>query len=472
MTGARARLLDGLAADIDAARRPGRPVVVGVTGIDASGKSHLSAELAALLRGRGAAVQTVHVDDFHHPRRQRCAPGVSDPDRYLRHSFDFTRLIRQVLEPLRRHGELHTALAHLDLATDTFTAHRTYTIDAGTVVLVEGVFLLRPELRRLLDLTVYLHVPEHTALLRGATRDTAPAGVDVAGRYRSKYLPAQREFLRQHPPADLADLIVDNTDWDRPTVLRRGPRRPRAVAFDLWNTLVPFPDATKRRAFTRTAAALGIPEADLAARWAQTRALRETRPVQEYLRWLRTDLSAGWPPQAAAMAAQVRRHVHGQCFADQAVRASAGVLTLLRAAGLKTAVVSNCSSDVRDMLTASPLAGLLDAVVLSAEVGVLKPDPAIYTHAATEVGLRPEDCLYVGDGGDDELTGAATAGMTPVLLDLGERRHWAGRRVHTLAGVLTLLNLDTNRADRADRAGHADPLAAEYPPAAENLEAW
>ncbi len=468
MTGARARLLDVLVADIDAARRPGRLVVVGVTGIDASGKSHLTAELATLLRGRGAAVQTVHVDDFHHPRRQRYAPGVNDPDRYLRHSFDFTRLIGQILEPLRRDGELHTALTHLDLATDTFTAHRTYTIDAGTVVLVEGVFLLRPQLRRLLDLTVYLHVPEHTALLRGSTRDTSPAGVDVAGRYRSKYLPAQREFLRQHPPAELADLIVDNTDWDRPTVLRRGPRRPRAVAFDLWNTLVPFPEATKRQAFTRTAAALGIPEADLAARWAQTRALRETRPVQEYLRWLRTDLAAGWLPQAAAMAAQVRRHVHGQCFTDPAVRASAGVLRLLRAAGLKTAVVSNCSSDVRDMLTASRLAGLLDAVVLSAEVGVLKPDPAIYTRAAAEVGLRPGDCLYVGDGGDDELAGAATAGMTPVLLDLGDRRQWAGRRVHTLAGVLTLLNLDT---DRADRAGPADPLPAGYPPAAENLEA-
>jgi HAD superfamily hydrolase (TIGR01509 family) len=409
------------------------------------------------------------------PASSATPPGSANRTRYLRHSFDFTRLIGQILEPLRRDGELHTVLAHLDLATDTFTAHRTYTIDAGTVVLVEGVFLLRPQLRRFLDLTVYLHVPEQTALLRGATRDTAPAGVDVAGRYRSKYLPAQREFLRQHPPAELADLIVDNTDWDRPRVLRRGPRRPRAVAFDLWNTLVPFPDATKQRAFTRTAAALGIPEAELAARWAQTRALRETRPVQEYLRWLRTDLSAGWPPQAAAMAAQVRRQVHGQCFTEAAVRASAGVLTLLRAAGLKTAVVSNCSSDVRDMLTASPLAGLLDAVVLSAEVGVMKPDPAIYTRAAAEVGLRPADCLYVGDGGDDELAGAEAAGMAPVLLDLGERRHWAGRRVQTLAGVLTLLNLDTDPAGRVDRAGpagHADPLPAGYPPAAENLEAW
>ena len=67
MNDARARVLAAVAAAIDAARRPGRPVVVGVTGIDASGKSHLTAELAALLRGRGTAVQVVHVDDFHHP---------------------------------------------------------------------------------------------------------------------------------------------------------------------------------------------------------------------------------------------------------------------------------------------------------------------------------------------------------------------------------------------------------------------
>ena len=449
MNGARAGVLDALAAAIAAARRPGRPVVVGVTGIDASGKSHLTAELAALLRGSGTAVQVVHVDDFHHPRRLRYAPGVSEPERYLRHSFDFPRLIHHVLEPLRRHGELHTTLDHLDLATDTFTARRAYSIGPGTVVLVEGVFLLRPDLRRLLDLTVYLHVPEQTALLRGSTRDAEAAGVDVTGRYRSKYLPAQREFLRRHPPADLADLIVDNTDWDRPTLLRRGAREPRAVVFDLWNTLVPFPEETKRRAFTQTAAALGIPEADLAARWAQTRARRETRPVEEYLRWLRADLAADWPPHAAAMAAQVRRRVHGGCFTDPAVRESAGVLTLLGAAGVKTAVVSNCSSDVRDMITTSGLAGLLDAVVLSAEVGLMKPDPAIYARAAADLHLPPEDCLYVGDGHDDELTGAAAAGMTPVLLDLGDQRPWAGRRIHTLPGVLTLLNLDHPHLDPA-----------------------
>jgi putative hydrolase of the HAD superfamily len=226
--------------------------------------------------------------------------------------------------------------------------------------------------------------------------------------------------------------------------------------FDLWNTLVPFPEAAKRQAFTQTVAALGVPEAALAGRWAQTRVLRETRPLAEYLRWLREDLAADWPPAAIDLARHARRRLHGACFTAAAVRNHAEVLGRLRAAGLRTAVVSNCSSDVRDMIAGSVLAPLLDTVVLSAQAGVMKPDPAIYARAAAELRLPPGECLYLGDGGDDELAGAAAAGMAPVLLDLGEGRRWAGRRVRDLPAVLTLLGLD-----------HATPI----PPDAEDVEA-
>jgi len=54
--------------------------------------------------------------------------------------------------------------------------------------------------------------------------------------------------------------------------------------------------------------------------------------------------------------------------------------------------------------------------VFSCEVGLAKPDPAIYHLAAARLGVEPAECLFVGDGGSDELSGAGAAAMTPVLL--------------------------------------------------------
>lgn len=448
--GSRWQLLHSLAETITTVRPAGQPVLVGVTGIDAAGKTRLTDELAAELRHRGAHVEVIHVDDFHHPRQLRYAPGVPDPDRYLQHSIDIDQLVTRLLRPIRRDGALTTSLTHLDLATDTRSVHRTYTVTPATVVLVEGVFLLRADVRHLLDLLVFLHVPEDVALARGTVRDAAAGIEDPSSRYLGKYLPAQRRFLREHPPAALADVLVDHTDPQRPRVLPRLPRRPKAVVCDLWQTLVPLPATVKRDTFAATAAALGGPPAELRDRWALTRRRRETGPLDLYLRWLREDLAARWPEPALQRAIAVRARGHGRCFTAPAVAAAAAVLARLRAAGLPVAVVSNCSSDVRAMLTSSPLAAVLDAVVLSAETGLMKPDPAIYARAAAALDVDPVDCLYVGDGGDDELHGAAAAGMTPVLLDPDPDTEpdaepaipFAGPRIRSLSGLLPLLAVE------------------------------
>jgi putative hydrolase of the HAD superfamily len=75
-------------------------------------------------------------------------------------------------------------------------------------------------------------------------------------------------------------------------------------------------------------------------------------------------------------------------------------------------------------------------VTLSAEVGVMKPDPRIFRHAMSRLGV--DTGWYVGDGDDGELAGARAAGLTDVLLDLGENR--AGtHRITTLDQLVPLV---------------------------------
>lgn len=56
-----------------------------------------------------------------------------------------------------------------------------------------------------------------------------------------------------------------------------------------------------------------------------------------------------------------------------------------------------------------------DSAVFSCNVGYIKPERQIYLHSLTQLGLPPSQCLFVGDGGNDELVGAKNAGMDTVI---------------------------------------------------------
>ena len=129
----------------------------------------------------------------------------------------------------------------------------------------------------------------------------------------------------------------------------------------------------------------------------------------------------------------------------------AGVIDTLveiRARGLKRGLITNTSQVVADHWENTAFPDHLDASILSVHVKLRKPDPAIYLVACNQLGVDPADCLYVGDGGANELTGAANVGMTAVLIAppyddapaLGTgRQSWDGARIASIPEVLGLL---------------------------------
>jgi putative hydrolase of the HAD superfamily len=91
-------------------------------------------------------------------------------------------------------------------------------------------------------------------------------------------------------------------------------------------------------------------------------------------------------------------------------------LQTLRAAGVRLALVSN--ADVIEIAgwSESPLAELFDTQLFSCFVGCAKPDLEIYQRCLRELDLTAAECLFVGDGGSNELVGAREAGLTTVLM--------------------------------------------------------
>jgi putative hydrolase of the HAD superfamily len=155
----------------------------------------------------------------------------------------------------------------------------------------------------------------------------------------------------------------------------------------------------------------------------------------------------GAHPGRAALRAAVTQRV-AAVAADTTLRADAvPVLRALRRRGLRTALVSDCWYELPRFLPSLPVAGLLDACAFSIQVRRCKPDPSMYFAACGRLGVPPRDCLYVGDGGSSELTGAGMVGMDAVRLvtaDLAGHlafnpdAAWTGPLVGSLTEVLSV----------------------------------
>jgi putative hydrolase of the HAD superfamily len=106
----------------------------------------------------------------------------------------------------------------------------------------------------------------------------------------------------------------------------------------------------------------------------------------------------------------------------------------LRAAGVRTALVSDAGADDVDAWGDSPLRTRFDVTVFSYKVGFRKPDARIYKHALDAIGVSSSDALFVGDGGSDEHRGARAVGMQAVLVTRLAKIYYpdkiAERRVH------------------------------------------
>lgn len=213
----------------------------------------------------------------------------------------------------------------------------------------------------------------------------------------------------------------------------------RAVIFDLWQTLVPWPVEGAKRMYDGLAAHFGTDPARFRLVWLEGRRERELGPMEPHLRSLAEEL--GFDGDVAA-AATLRR----DWTLEHLVPRPDAVPTIeeLRRRGHRLGMISACSEEVPDVWDRTPFGPLFDSAVFSCSVGISKPDPRIYEVSCEELGVEPADCLFVGDGANDELPGAERVGMTALQLRApgepltkdGER--WRGRHVGRLSEVLEL----------------------------------
>jgi FMN phosphatase YigB (HAD superfamily) len=181
-----------------------------------------------------------------------------------------------------------------------------------------------------------------------------------------------------------------------------------AVLFDWNNTLVQF-TWDDELLVEGHRAALGRDDAEFTARYREL--MLGNAPQRPYVDVLR-ELGVDDPDAFIDTEHEVWRPAHGVLGSAQAM------LDSLHGRGIKTGVVANSWPDPARVLRAdvesSGLAPLLDVTVFSDEVGVRKPQPEIFLHALGQLGVDPENAMFVGDRLETDVQGAANVGMTTV----------------------------------------------------------
>jgi len=209
-----------------------RSLLVGLSGIDGSGKGYVAGQIEAHLGQYGVPAAILNVDGWLNLPGKRFSSSAP-AEHFYEQAIRFEEFFSQLVIPLRDRRCVHLVA---DFAEETASQFRKHTYDFKDVgvVVVEGIFLFKPQYRQFFDLAIWTECSFHTALARAI--DRAQEGLSRAKTiavYETVYFPAQQIHLAQDKPRENADLIFENDSYPARSFLgATGQRSYRARAIN------------------------------------------------------------------------------------------------------------------------------------------------------------------------------------------------------------------------------------------------
>ena len=187
-----------------------------------------------------------------------------------------------------------------------------------------------------------------------------------------------------------------------------------AVLFDLFGTIVPpYLREPHHETLDAIASVLGRSFDDVRDGWRRTRDARTTGHYASIPDNLRA-IAPGASPEALAEAHRLYHRFTVRSLVPK--EGALEILDWLDGHDVRTGLVTNCAPDVPELWSATRWSYRFGAAVFSCEFGARKPDPSIYRAALDDLAVDPARTVFVGDGSDEELQGAAAVGMRTVLV--------------------------------------------------------
>ena len=192
---------------------------VAIDGVDGAGKTHFADELGPLLAKSGRAVIRASVDGFHHSKEVRYRLGRGSPEGYYRDSYDYEAFKKVLLNPLSPGGSGRYRTAVHDVNTEMPVSLQEQQAESGAILLLDGIFLHRPELQGYWDVSVWLEVPFSISVPRMAQRDGNSPDPDAPEHRR--YIGGQKLYFAQSTPQRHTTFIINNSDLNVPFIVSK-----------------------------------------------------------------------------------------------------------------------------------------------------------------------------------------------------------------------------------------------------------
>lgn len=194
---------------------------MAIDGRTAAGKTTLGHELARILVDEGRVVLRGSLDDFKRPWSERHLYDRTTGEGYYRNAYDFEAITTLLLEPAAPAGSGEVALCSIDPITQVNHSRDRVAMPNDGVLIVDSVFAFRPELNDHWDLRIWVEIDAALSVQRGALRDAPREGAEAAeALHRDRYGGAEAIYITEVDPLALADIIIDNTDFDLPRLIR------------------------------------------------------------------------------------------------------------------------------------------------------------------------------------------------------------------------------------------------------------
>ncbi|MEI6728259.1 MAG: uridine kinase [bacterium] len=205
-----------------------RPILVCVDGVDGSGKSFFAKNLAQKLdllnKTAGYSDWTVvqaSTDDFHNPKQIRYSQGRESATGFYEDSFNYPKLKELLLNPFKK-GVGFYKTKYFDCDLDKQVECEYEKVKSKSILIFEGIFSLRPELRDYWDLSIFLDVGFDETLKRNISRDQdlnrLNDAAEVERMYKLKYQPGQELYFQDADPKSFANIVVNNSDYLNPVI--------------------------------------------------------------------------------------------------------------------------------------------------------------------------------------------------------------------------------------------------------------
>ena len=182
--------------------------LVGISGIDASGKGYVASLLEAKLQSQFRTV-VLHADDWLRPPAERF-----DPSRPAAHFYEsairFDEMFARLVLPLRDRRSVHLEADYAEETAVEYRRHR-YDFEDVDVIVLEGIYLLKRALRAHYDLAFWIECSFDTALARALARQQEGLSAEeTITAYRTIYFPAQELHFARDEPWVAATAVVNN----------------------------------------------------------------------------------------------------------------------------------------------------------------------------------------------------------------------------------------------------------------------